>query len=119
MQDFRELKIWHKSHALTLAVYRATKDFPREERYGLTSHMRRAGVSTPANIAEGCGRGGGADMARHLQIAAGSASELEYLLILARDLTLLDAGTAETSISDVIEVKRVLTSLIRKVRTTQ
>ena len=119
MQDFRELKVWHKSHGLTLAVYRATKDFPREERYGLTSQMRRAGMSIPANIAEGCGRSGGPDMVRYLQIAAGSASELEYLLILARDLSLLNPDQEQELTTDVIEVKRMLTSLIQKIRKAQ
>ena len=119
MQDFGELNIWHKSHALALATYRATKEFPREELYGLTSQMRRAGVSIPANIAEGCGRSGGPDMARFLQIAAGSASELEYLLILARDLNLPSPDQEQELTTDVSEVKRMLTSLIQKVRNAQ
>ena len=90
MQDFRDLKVWEKGRSLALAVYQTTAKFPREELYGLTSQMRRAAVSVPANIAEGCGRAGGPDFARHLQIAAGSASELECLAVLARDLSLLD-----------------------------
>jgi four helix bundle protein len=89
MKNFRELKVWGKSHQLTLAVYKATTTFPREEEYGLTSQLRRACASVPANIAEGCGRGSEADFARFLQIAMGSASELEYHLLLARDLNLL------------------------------
>jgi four helix bundle protein len=116
VQDFKDLKVWQKSHSLALGVYRASAGFPREELYGLTSQMRRAAVSVPANIAEGCGRGGGADFARHLQIALGSASELEYLLIIARDLELLAADNARSLDGDVCEVKRMLTSLIRKVR---
>ena len=95
MQNFRDLKVWQKSHSMVLGVYRATSSFPREELYGLSSQMRRAAVSIPANIAEGCGRRSGPDFARHLQIAAGSASELEYFCMLARDLRLLDADLAQ------------------------
>lgn len=116
MQNFRDLKVWDKSHSLALVVYRATVKFPREELYGLTSQMRRAAVSVPANIAEGCGRGGGPDFARYLQIAAGSASELEYFFILARELSLLNPDQERHLASEVTEVKRMLTSLIQKVR---
>ena len=82
MRDFRSLKVWEKSHRLTLAVYQATMNFPREERYSLTQQIRRASVSIASNIAEGCGRKGAADFARFLQIAMGSASELEYQFLL-------------------------------------
>ena len=85
MKDFRNLKVWEKSHQLALAVYKATSTFPRHELYGLTS--------IPANIAQGCGRSGDAELARFLQIAMGSASELEYHLLLARDLGFLPAPT--------------------------
>ncbi|MBN2563400.1 MAG: four helix bundle protein [Phycisphaerae bacterium] len=116
MQDFRELKVWHRSHSLVLDVYRTTAEFPREELYGLTSQMRRAAVSVPANIAEGCGRRGGLDLARHLQIAAGSASELEYLFVLTHDLNLLNPDQKQHLMNEITEVKRMLTSLIQKVR---
>ncbi len=76
MQDFHQLKVWHKSHAVALAVYTATSSFPKEELYGLTSQMRRAAVSVPSNIAEGCGRDSQPQFAHFLQIAFGSASEL-------------------------------------------
>ncbi|MCC6791593.1 MAG: four helix bundle protein, partial [Thermomicrobiales bacterium] len=84
-RNFRELKVWEKAHRLTLATYQSTAIFPREETFGLTSQIRRAASSVPANIAEGCGRGGG-DLVRFCRIAAGSASELQYHLLLARDL---------------------------------
>ena len=90
MQDFKSLKVWRKSHQVTLGVYKATVAFPKAELYGLTSQMRRCSVSIPANIAEGCGRGGAADFARFLRIAMGSASELEYHCLLSRDLGFLN-----------------------------
>ena len=108
--------MWHKAHHLTLDIYSATRDFPKEELYGLTSQTRRAAASIPANIAEGCGRDGGADLGRFLQIAVGSASELEYHLLLARDLQLLGDSTWQKLSAVVSEVKQMLTSLIKKVR---
>lgn len=86
MQSFRNLRVWKKSHSLTLDVYASSRTFPREEMYGLTSQMRRSSASIGMNIAEGCCRKGDIEMARFLQMAMGSASELEYQLLLARDL---------------------------------
>ncbi|HEX2712253.1 MAG TPA: four helix bundle protein, partial [Candidatus Acidoferrales bacterium] len=83
MKDYRELKVWQRAHDLTLAVYQATGSFPREELYGLTTQMRRASSSIAANLAEGCGRGGDAELNRFCSIASGSASELQYFLLLA------------------------------------
>ncbi|HEV8711578.1 MAG TPA: four helix bundle protein [Candidatus Binatia bacterium] len=114
MKDFRELKVWEKAHQLTLAVYKATIFFPKEELYGLTNQIRRACASSPANVAEGCGRGSDAELARFLQIAMGSASELEYHLLLTRDLNLLDGSDYDQPAGEVTEVKRTLTSLIQK-----
>ena len=116
MRDFRDLKVWEKAYGLTLAAYRATKEFPREERFGLTSQVRRAAASIVANIAEGCGRDGEAELARFCQIAMGSASELECELMLTRDLGFLKSDDYERLTSDVIEVKRMLTSFIQKLR---
>ncbi|MFQ5520928.1 MAG: four helix bundle protein [Candidatus Methylomirabilia bacterium] len=114
MRDFRELKVWEKAHHLTLAVYNATTTFPRDELYGLTSQIRRSCASIPANIAEGCGRGGDAEFGRFLQIAMGSASELEYHLLLACDLKFLDNADYKHLASEVTEVKRMLTAFIQK-----
>lgn len=116
MKDFRELKVWEKAHSLTLAIYKATTLFPKDELYGLISQIRRACASIPANIAEGCGRGGDAELARFLQIAMGSASELEYHLLLARDLGFLNSSDYERLTSEVTEVKRMLTSFIQKLK---
>lgn len=116
MRDFRELKVWERSHRLTLAVYRATTAFPREELYGLTSQVRRSCAAVPANIAEGCGRDSNADLARFLQMALGSASELQYHLLLARDLSFLNPRDHERLTGEVIEIKRMLTSFIKNLR---
>jgi four helix bundle protein len=77
MQDFKSLKVWQAAHRLTLEIYGATRSFPREEQYGITSQIRKCASSIPANIAEGCGREGKRDFARFLDIAGGSANELE------------------------------------------
>ena len=89
MRDFRDLQVWQKAHRLVLEVYAATRSFPTDERYGLTAQVRRSAASVPTNIAEGCGRDGERDLARFISIAAGSASETEYHLLLARDLEYL------------------------------
>ena len=86
MKDFKTLKVWEKAHALTLAIYKATEAFPKQEIYALTNQIQRAAVSVPANITEGCGKESGAELKRFLLIAMGSSSELEYLLLLAHDL---------------------------------
>jgi len=117
MQDFRNLSVWCKAHELTLAVYRATYGFPSEERFELTRQIRRASASVPANIAEGTGRNSDMDFARFCQMAMGSAAELEYHLLLAHDLGMLDPQTHQKLTESVVEVKRMLTSLIRKLRT--
>lgn len=116
MQDFKKLKVWQKGHNLTLALYRATARFPKEEMYGLTSQIRRSATSVPANIAEGRGRDTPNDLARFLQIALGSASELEYHLLLAHDLGFLNEAEYVRFSGGATEVKRMLASLIRKLR---
>jgi four helix bundle protein len=116
MKDFRSLKVWEKSHSLVLEVYRSTTNFPKEEMFGLTSQVRRAASSIPANIAEGCGRGGEADFARFLQIAMGSASELEYHILLAHDLGYLDHPTYQALNEHIVEVKKMLASLIGTIK---
>jgi four helix bundle protein len=116
VRDFRQLQVWKRSHQLTLAVYAATADFQKEEAYGLTGQIRRASASIPANIAEGCGRTGGAELARFLQIATGSASELEYHLLLARDLGYLPATGYDHLQAAVVEVKKMLATLIKRLR---
>ncbi len=116
MQNFHNLRVWQKSHSLTLEIYSHSKTFPREEIYALTCQMRRAAASVGMNIAEGCCRRGSAEMARFLQIAMGSAGELEYQLLLARDLNYLKNLEYESLAAQTVEVKRMLTSLMQKVK---
>jgi four helix bundle protein len=118
VRDFRKMKVWQSSHRLVLAVYRATGIFPREETYGLTAQLRRCCASIPANIAEGCGRSGEAELGRFMVIAMGSASELEYHLLLAHDLGYLGAQDYQQLSQRTGEIKRMLSTLITKMRPT-
>lgn len=115
MKDFRDLKVWENAHGLALACYAATGDFPKQELFGLVSQIRRSASSVPANIAEGCGRRGNAELHRILQMAMGSASELEYHLLLSRDLNFLKSANYEDLQSQVTDIKRMLAALLRKV----
>ncbi len=112
------MQVWRKGHGLTLAVYGVTGRFPKHELYGLTSQMRRSCASIPANIAEGCGRDGDAELARFLRLAAGSASELEYHLLLARDLHLLTPEDHERLTNETKEIKRMLTTFVKRLKGT-
>ncbi len=116
VKNFRQLKVWEKAHPLTLQLYQVTATFPRQEAYGLTSQIRRASSSICANLAEGCGRDGDAELARFCSIARGSASELEYHLLLARDLLLIPASDHDKLALETTEVKRMLTALIQKLK---
>lgn len=115
MRNFRNLSVWEKSHNLTLAIYKTTATFPKEELYGLTSQMRRSASSVPSNIAEGCGRSTQLQLAHFLNIASGSSSELEYQILLAKDLRFISEQIFKEQTSQVIEIKRMLTSLHQKV----
>lgn len=111
MRDYKKLKVWEKSHKLTLSVYQSTKSYPSEELYGLVSQMRRCSSSIPSNIAEGCGRNTQPQFGHHLNIASGSASELEYQVLLSRDLGFINNETFKELTLKVGEVKRMLSSL--------
>jgi four helix bundle protein len=116
MKDFHKFKVWERSHKLTLSIYLHTKDFPKDELYSLTNQMRRASSSIPTNIAEGCGRDSQAEFTRFLLIAMGSSSELEYQLILSHDLQYMDDKVFLELSSGLNEVRRMLNSLIQKVK---
>ena len=113
MKDFRTLNVWQKGHKLAVMIYQKTKTFPKEEVYGITSQLRRAIVSIPTNLAEGCGRGSDKDFAKFAQIAIGSASESEYLILLSNELGYIDKNDSDELIEKVCEIKRMLTSLIK------
>ncbi|MET4105046.1 four helix bundle protein [Hymenobacter sp. UYP22] len=116
MFDFRKLRIWQESFALTLTVYQLTRNFPKEELFGLTSQMRRSAASVPHNIAEGCGRQSAPDLLRFLTIAMGSASELASQLLLAQGLDYLSTEAANSILPDVERLRRMLTAYYQKVK---
>ncbi len=117
MRSFRDLKVWERGHVLTLAIYRATKSFPKDEMCGLRSQLRRAAASIPANFAKGCVRGSAAEFRHFLQVALGSASELEYHILLSHELGYLDKSQYESLDGHATEVKRMLTSFVQKLET--
>lgn len=116
MKDFRSLKVWEKSHELTLKIYKATDGFPKHELYGVTSQIRRAAVSVPTNIAEGSGKDSDGELKRFFLIAMGSASELEYLLILARDLNYLTDEAYQEMQTQLIETRKMLNAFIQRLK---
>lgn len=116
MQDFRKILVWEKSHTLTLKIYKITNNFPKEELYGLTSQIRRSSASIATNIAEGCVKNSKTDYVRFLYISLGSASETDYLLILCYDLGYITENEYNNLISEIQEIKKMLTSLIIKIK---
>jgi four helix bundle protein len=114
MQDFRKLGVWRRSHCLTLRAYKLSRELPPDERFGLCSQIRRAAASIPANIAEGCGRRGRSELRQFLYISMGSASELEYFLLLARDLKMLDVQRHKETEMELLEIKRMLAGLLQR-----
>lgn len=116
MQDSRNLKVWEKSHQLTLDVYVFTEHFSKDEQYRLRNQIRSSASCIATNIAEGCGRKSDAEFARFLHVSMGSASELEYQFLLARDLNLIENSAHTKLEAAVTEVKKMIASLIRKLR---
>jgi four helix bundle protein len=115
VQHFKNLKVWQRSHQLVLDLYRLTASFPSNERFGLTSQLRRSAASVPTNIAEGAKRQGQQDFARFLNIAEGSLSETEYQVLLSADLGYLPSGKADNLFEEISEIARMLNSLRAKV----
>lgn len=116
MKDYRDLIVWQRSHALTLELYRATKNFPKDELFGLTSQLRRAVSSIPANIAEGCGRDGDAELKRFLNIALGSACEVDYFILLATELAYIDTEQGRRLAVEALEIRRMLGTFVQKLK---
>ena len=116
MLDFRNIDIWKRSHQLTLDIYKATQQFPKEEIFGLTSQIRRAVSSIPTNIAEGCGRRTNAELANFLNIASGSASEVEYELLLAKGLGYVTAEQCDAWAQEISEIRCMLSAYMKRLR---
>ena len=116
MQDFKNLKVWEKAHRVMLDLYRLSAVFPPDERYGVVSQIRRAGVSIPSNIAVGCSRDGARDFCKFLRTSLGSANEVQYLLFLAHDLRYFGEAEYARMEPRVEEIRRMLIGLIGKVR---
>ena len=108
MRDCHKLGIWQRSHQLTLDVYKVSQAFPKDELFGLTSQIRRAASSIPTNIAEGCGRASNKDYAHFLQIAIGSASEVEYELLLAHDLEYINEEVFKKLTLETIAIRKMI-----------
>ncbi len=114
MRNFQRLSIWQKSHTLTLKIYMLTKSFPKDELFGLISQMRRSCSSIPTNIAEGCGRNSGTELRRFLVIAAGSASELQYQLLLSKDLNYITQTIYDELDTEIIQIRKMIYSYTTK-----
>jgi four helix bundle protein len=114
--DFRKLEVWQVAHKVACEVYRETTSFPKTEAYGLTAQLRRSAASVPANIAEGCGRRGDAEFSRFVRISLGSATELEYHLLLSHDVGFLSASPFESLSAQVLRVQGMLAGLNRALK---
>ncbi|MEO1050064.1 MAG: four helix bundle protein [Bacteroidota bacterium] len=116
MRDFKQLKVWQNAHEVTMKIYQSTISFPKEEQYGLISQMRRSSASVATNIAEGCGRSTEKEPAKCFDIAMGSASELEYQLLLAKDLNFLKPDDFQEINEALIANEKQLNAFIQKLR---
>lgn len=116
MVDYRNYKVWQKAHLLVIEVYQITDTFPKKEQFGLVSQMNRAVVSIPTNIAEGCGRETQKELIRFLYISSGSAHELEYLVMLSKELNFINQEQFNTISAKIEEIKKMLASLINKIK---
>jgi four helix bundle protein len=110
--SYKELDVWKQSRVLVKNIYELTKKFPKEEQYGLTSQIRRAVISVPSNIAEGCGRNHSKDSIQFFFVARGSIYELETQLILSQDLGFVTKEDAEQSLNQAIRCKKLLNGFI-------
>jgi four helix bundle protein len=114
VQNFQNVDVWRKAHELTLAIYRATDKLPKTELFGVTVQLRRAAVAVPTRIAEGCGRENDSEFANQLHKARGASAELEYLLLLCRDLAYLPPADYESLVGRLVEVQKMISGLVRK-----
>jgi len=112
VRNYRDLQVWSKAYALTLELYKLSREFPKDELYGLTAQLRRSATSIGANLAEGCGRRGNSEMARFVKIALGSASELDHHLLLSRDLGFLKTGDYERCAKELTSRRKMLAAFL-------
>jgi len=119
MQNYRKLKIWERSHSLVLEIYRLTRAFPKEEIFGITAQLRRAASSVPANIVEGSARSSDPDFSRFLNIALGSLNELDYFLMLSRDLSYLDNKCHLQLQESIDHLRKMMISMITRLKRAQ
>lgn len=115
MRDYKKLKVWERAHLLAINVYKITKQFPKEELYGITSLIRRAAISIPTNIVEGSGRQTSKEFSRFLSIAAGSASEVEYLLMISKELAFINEQESDPLLTEINEIKKMLNAFMIKI----
>lgn len=108
MRDFTQLEFWSRSHQLTLSIYKITTNFPKEEQFGLSSQMRRSAASIPANIAEGCGRSSPLDTKRFFTFASGSISELQYQLLLSKDLVYINNQQFKELSEELTSIRKMI-----------
>lgn len=116
MKDFKELEMWKRSHQLTLEIYKATQCFPKDELFGLTSQIRRAVSSIPTNIAEGCGRRTNAELANFLNIASGSASEVKYEILLAKEIGYISTEQQDKWTREISEIRSMLAAYMKALK---
>lgn len=116
MVNYKNYNVWKKSHELVIYIYNTTKNFPKSEQYNLTSQMNRACISIPINIAEGCGSKTEKELVRFLYFSSGSAHELDYLILIFKDLGFVDKKQAELLSNEINEIKRMLASLIKTIK---
>ncbi len=119
MQDYRKLQVWQKAHGFALNVYKATASFPREETYSLVNQIRRAAISIPSNISEGCGRFGNSELKQFMSIAMGSANEAGYQLLLSKDLGYISMSVYSDLNKEIIEIQKMLSSYIKRIAATK
>lgn len=114
MRDFTQLQIWQRSHILTLKIYKLTKGFPSEEIFALATQMKKSSYSIPTNIAEGCGRNTNPQFKRFLDFAAGSATEIQYQLILSKDLGYISESEFLPLHNEAIEIRKMIFAFMDK-----
>jgi len=119
MQDYRKLKVWEKAHSFTLSIYKITLGFPKTETYALADQMRRSASSIPTNIAEGCGRNSNLELSHFLNIALSSSNEIDYQILLTKDLGYISQEQYELLKNQIGEIKAMLIALISKLRNNQ